>query len=216
MRSETFNRSALTRAVGVPGYLMQLGFGLGLVLLLTSCVSQDSQLADDRSSGSKWHNLALDRLVETRQTLTNRDLPRQWDREMEFFTQLAEKRIVSMADAAEAFILFLGESPWDSPLDNLVTRLVERDVFRTSWTVDDDTPLTKGKAAFMACQASDVRAGLWVNLFGPSERYCYRDALYVEIVQPGSLHRYVTGEEFLDVLSECHLYRDEHRDRSQS
>jgi hypothetical protein len=108
----------------------------------------------------------------------------------------------------KAVTLFIGIPPWEKGIDELAAGLSAREIIEDDWRIDDSEPLTKGKISYMICQALDVRGGIWMTLFGASERYCCREAVYLNLVTPGSLHRYVTGDEMLNVLAQAVLYRE--------
>jgi len=186
------------------------GLCLALIALaLTAgCAGTDpgKELATD-SPG--WKNIDLSGLFGSKTAITDQDLPYPWKKEMEYITALAEKPVASMADAIMLLTLFAGESPWGRGLDELTARLVEKEIFHGGWRVDKTDPLTFGRVSYMICQACEIRGGIWMRLFGPSERYCFKEALYLEIIPAGSTHRYVTGEQLLDILSAAHLHCEE-------
>jgi len=182
------------------------------LLVLAGCAGPEKAPGPVARNGPQWRNLAFDLVYEPKSLENASDTVQDWKREtwrqeMEFFTLLLDKPLASTADAATALTLFLGEPPWDSSARDLAARLVDMEIIAADWTVGEAEPLTKGKISYMICQALEIRGGFWMTLFGPSEKYCCREAVYLDIVSAGSLHRYVTGEELLNILSQAELYR---------
>lgn len=182
-----------------------LCFVLLFVGMVAGCAVTDpsKDLAEETKS---WKNIDLSGLFGSKTAITDKDLPYPWKKEMKYISALAEKPVASMADAIVTLTLFAGESPWGRGLDELAARLVEKEIFHSDWTVDETDPLTFGKISYLICQACEIPGGFWMRIFGPSERYCFKEMLYLEIIPAGSTHRYLTGEQLLDILSAAHLH----------
>jgi len=180
-----------------------LAFGI-----LAGCAGTDpnKELAGETRN---WKNIDLSGLFGSKTAIADHDLPYPWKKEMDYISTLADKPVASMADAIVTLTLFEGESPWGRGLDELATRLVEKEIFHSDWAMDETDPLTFGKVSYMICQACEIPGGFWMRIFGPSERYCFKEALYLEIIPAGSTHRYLTGEQLLDILSAAHLHCEE-------
>ncbi len=180
-------------------------FSILLLGLVAACAGTDpakNLAADDEG----WKNIDFGALFTSKTAITDRDLPYPWKKEMEYIVALADKPVASMADAIVTLTLFKGESPWGRGLDELSARLVKKEIFDVDWVAQEKDPLTFGKISYMICQACEIEGGIWMRFFGPSERYCFKEALYLEIIPAGSIHRYLTGEQLLDILSAAQLY----------
>ena len=153
-----------------------------------------------------WGNL-LSRVEPDRaaaeEISADRDLHDRWEREVEFLAAIQAKARVSLADGIRCVALSMGIPVWNRSTSDLAGILAERGVVRGSWQAGGNVPLTKGKIAYMICQACCLRGGLWMTLFGPSERYCLKEAINRKIITPGSTHRFISGGELLDIISQA-------------
>lgn len=200
-----------------PGFSLLL-FLLGLIV--AGCAGSDEKAEKEKSAYTppRWNNLVHERFYDPEARAAHEEIlaktPRDptllWQEEFTFSRRLQEKSRASMADAVRAAALSMKQPGWaesDEELAELVKELVERSIVKSSWQIDDKTPLTKGKIAYMICQACGLRGGLWMNLFGPSERYCLKEAMYHDIIRTGSLHIFVSGPELLDILAQADCFK---------
>jgi len=166
----------------------------------------------------RWNNLVHERFYDPAARAAHEevvaDTPRDptltWEEELAFFTRLQKKTRASMLDAVRAVALSVdlpGLVEDDEELDDLIADLNDRKILHPACRIDDRTPLTKGRIAYMICQAYGLRGGLWMNLFGPNERYCLKEAMYHDIIRTGSLHKYISGVELLDILAQADCFR---------
>lgn len=175
--------------------------------LLWGCASTEPEPAPEQHQ-PEWQHIDFKAIMRNEVMTTEEKKAISWDKQMDFFADLEDKPIASMADAVTAMMLHRGISPWDRDLEELADQLAAEGIISEDWTVNESEPLTTGKISFMVYQACDMRGGLWLHLFGPTERYCYKEAVYQEVVRPGSLHRYVSGIALLDIVSQCSVYED--------
>ncbi|NIA21400.1 MAG: hypothetical protein GWP05_05405 [Anaerolineaceae bacterium] len=85
--------------------------------------------------------------------------------------------------------------------------LVESHVAREKWGLDAKTPLSKGKLAYMVCQALGIKGGLVMRLFGPSERYCLFECEFLELMTGGATYENVTGGELVSTIDRADQYK---------
>jgi hypothetical protein len=195
------------------GLASNLACTLLVLALLAGCATPHEAPEKKPVTGPQWKNLAFELVYESRSAEESPDTVADWkkatwQKEMEFFDLLLDKPLASTADAVKAVTLFTGEPPWDIDVDELAAKLLKKEIIEDDWIIEEAEPLTKGKISYMICQALDIRGGIWMTIFGPSERYCSREAVYLDLVSAGSLHLHVTGEELLNVLSQAVVYRD--------
>ena len=66
-------------------------------------------------------------------------------------------------------------------------------------------------SARLVCQALGIKGGLSMRMFGPSERYCYKEAVFLKLVPAGNQRRLISGAELLAVFDRCSRYQDEQK-----
>ena len=85
--------------------------------------------------------------------------------------------------------------------------LVGSKIARSGWPTAADAPLTKGRLAYMVCQALGIKGGVTMRLFGPSQRYCLAECQYLELMTGGADYEHVTGGELVSVIDRADQYR---------
>lgn len=129
------------------------------------------------------------------------------DSDAQFFMLLAYKPVASLNDAYQAVAMVVRGDGKVAPADECRKLLVERKIARESWGGDPATPLTKGKLAYMICQALGIKGGLTMRLFGPSERYCFFECQYLELMAGGAAYQHCAGGELVSVIDRADEYK---------
>ena len=129
-----------------------------------------------------------------------------------FYRVLAAKPNAEYEDAVRAFHeLATGRSAGDNAtFASLAGELVSRKIARPEWTSDPKARLTRGRAAYLLCQALHIKGGVTMSVFGPSERYCFRECLYLGVWPGGNQRDLMTGGELMGVLKWAADYQEEH------
>ena len=84
-----------------------------------------------------------------------------------------------------------------------------------SETAAKDTLLDKGTAAYMFCQALGIKGGMWMRLFGQSQRYCLRELVFEGLMQASGIHELVSGAELVDMFTRAVDYLEKTRSLSE-
>jgi len=129
------------------------------------------------------------------------------DTDAEFFMALSYKQVAMMDDGYKAVAL-LSRGQFDLR-DAAAARdyLVGSKIARSGWPTAADAPLTKGRLAYMVCQALGIKGGVTMRLFGPSQRYCLAECQYLELMTGGADYEHVTGGELVSVIDRADQYR---------
>jgi len=129
------------------------------------------------------------------------------DTDAEFFMALSYKQVAMMDDGYKAVAL-LSRGQFDLR-DAAAARdyLVGSKIARSGWPATADAPLTKGRLAYMVCQALGIKGGVTMRLFGPSQRYCLAECQYLELMTGGAEYEHVTGGELVSVIDRADQYR---------
>jgi hypothetical protein len=120
-----------------------------------------------------------------------------------FYRVLAVKPNATFEDAVRAFYeLVTGQAAAeDATFQTLAEALVERKIIRSDWTSDANVKLTRGRAAYMICRVCDIKGGVTMRVFGPSERYCFRECVFLGVWPGGNQRDLMTGGELMGVLA---------------
>jgi len=138
------------------------------------------------------------------------DTPGETD--AEFFMSLSYKKVAMLDDAYRAVaILTRGKDDLKEPA-KCRDFLVERKIARGKWGLAPDTPLTKGKLAYMVCQALGIKGGVTMRLFGPSQRYCLFECEFLELMTGGAPYEHVTGGELVSTIDRA----DQHKQTEEA
>jgi len=127
----------------------------------------------------------------------------------QFFMLLGHKSVATLSDGYQAVAMLVRGEGKLLPPEECRTLLVERDIARKSWGDDMAVPLTKGKLAYMVCQALEIKGGLTMLLFGPSERYCLFECLHLDLMANGARYQHCTGGELVGVIDRSDEYQQE-------
>lgn len=129
----------------------------------------------------------------------------------QFFMLLGRKPVASLNDGYQAVAMLVrGDGELLSP-EACRALLVGRKVARASWGSDPKAALTKGKLAYMVCQALGIKGGLTMRLFGPSERYALFECLHLDLMVGGATYQNCTGGELVGVIDRADRYQREHK-----
>ena len=141
-------------------------------------------------------------------------LPAALDADNAFYRVLAAKPNATFEDAVQAFFELAAErSPRGMDFERQSRTLIDAKVIRDEWTQQPQAKLTRGRAAYMVCQACGIRGGVTMTIFGPSERYAFRECAYLGLWSGGNQNDYMTGGELVGVLKWAADYVDGHGGR---
>lgn len=127
----------------------------------------------------------------------------------QFYMLLAYKDMATLGDAYQAVAMLANADNKLLPAEECRKSLVERKIARQDWGSDLKAPCTKGKLAYMVCQALGIKGGLTMRLFGPSQRYCLFECQYLELMAQGATYQNCTGGELVAVVDRADEYRTE-------
>lgn len=125
----------------------------------------------------------------------------------EYLDQLSSQPTVSEARALEGVLLLLGRQE-KTTFAEAVKALIDQRIVSSAWGFQPDRPITRGKVAYMVCQACDIKGGLTLTLTGPSQRYCLRELQYRGLMTSGIVYGPVTGMEYVAILARADELRE--------
>ena len=124
----------------------------------------------------------------------------------EYLDRLSSETEVTENDALSGMLLLLDGADEAGTFAQRVTALEQRGIVAGSWAHDSQRALTRGRLAYMICQACKIKGGVILRLLGSSQRYCLRELQYMEMMGDGMGWGEVTGMEMVAVLSRADTY----------
>lgn len=123
-----------------------------------------------------------------------------------FLDRVSTGTTVTENDALRGILLLLDGKDASGDFRQRVNALVERNILSRTWDHRASRPITRGKLAYLVCQACKFPGGVILTLTGPSQRYCLRELQYRELMGSGAFYSQVTGMEFVAVLTRADAY----------
>ena len=124
-----------------------------------------------------------------------------------YFDRVSSLPSVSENDALRGMLMLLDGEDSCRTFQERVEALQQRGIVDGGWRFEAGRPLTRGKLAYMVCQASGVPGGVILLVGGPNQRYCLREMQYRGLMSDGDMFNKVTGMEFVAVLTRADTYR---------
>jgi hypothetical protein len=124
------------------------------------------------------------------------------DNELDFWDELATRRVVTNNDALHGLILLAMD---DDPADSYGFRV--NAARQWGWMKANKLPpdknesATVGMIAMAICDILNIEGGLTMSILGASPRYCTRELVFEEILPPRTDRQSMTGLEFIDLVS---------------
>ena len=186
--------------------MKRLPFLFLVLILLPSFLMAKTAEDDRRIEEEKRENL---RPTETEIFQEEQPSPEPTESiEIDYFKELLSKRVALNSDACKVLVILMGVEEYTKELDSQITFLRERGIIpeRIATGFDSSQPLRKGLAAYMFCQALDIRGGIWMRLFGVNQRYAFRELVFEGIMSPGDVNDIMSGDELILTLTEAVEY----------
>jgi len=124
----------------------------------------------------------------------------------EYLDRMSRQTTVTENDALVGMLLLLDGKDEAGTFAGRIEPLKRRRVVAESWSHDAARALTRGRLAYMVCQACKIKGGIVLHVFGPSRRYCLRELQYMEMMDTGTQRGEVSGMELVAVLARADVY----------
>ncbi len=121
-------------------------------------------------------------------------LPEGTSPELRFLNELYSRHVAHVADVERVLSLLTGRNKQEE-------------------IVETREPLRKGAAALMFCRKLGIRGGVWMRVFGASERYALRELVHEGIMAAEGVEELVTGQELVDMFVRAVDYMEKQRGR---
>ena len=187
-----------------------------ILLFFSSPLVRGQSVQDSRRTEEEKRDSLAPTEVQIR-PLEQEAPPRQESPELNFLNDLYYKKNAQFSDALKvATILLRMYDPQRDFAFDLATLREKGIISRAiSETTAKDTLLDKGTAAYMFCQALGIKGGMWMRLFGQSQRYCLRELVFEGLMQASGIHELVSGAELVDMFTRAVDYLEKTRSLSE-
>jgi hypothetical protein len=130
-----------------------------------------------------------------------------------YFEELLIKKAALNKDACKIIIILLGVEGIYTGIESQIDFLEEAGIIspKEMAAFNPEKPLSKGTAACMFCRALKIRGGLWLMLFGATERYALRELVYEDIMLQGNVDEIISGKELILILTKAAEYAAENK-----
>lgn len=129
-----------------------------------------------------------------------------------YFISLLPKRVTFRYDAAKAIVILMGVDEEYIDLSAQVSYLQSNQLLprRFQRAFDPMEPLRKGVLAHALYRALQMRGGIALHLFGPTERHALKELIFRGVMSPGHTNDLVSGQELVQVMSQAADYKVRH------
>ena len=137
--------------------------------------------------------------------------------EVSFFRVLAAKPNATMEDVIKAaYMLNVGESASEKmTFPKTCDIMIQKKFIKKSHAKDPDKLANRGHVAYMVCKALGIRGGLTTRIFGISERYGFRECVYLGLMPEGSQWDKVSGSELVGIMAHAADYQEKRRPKER-
>jgi hypothetical protein len=150
---------------------------LALLLLLAGCTIQRTLLDDS----------AADTLGTAEQ-------------ELDFWDELATRRVVTNNDALHGLLLLEGAADVTEGYAGRLELAHQRGWLSAGAAPPANESATVGLVSTAVCDILDIEGGLLMRLVGGTPRYCTREVVYLGIVPDRTENQSLSGLEFVDLV----------------
>ena len=125
-----------------------------------------------------------------------------------YFKELLSRRVTFGYDACRVLVVLLGVEQQYRDIDSQISFLKQRNIIpeNIAKEFNPNEPLCKGLAAYMFCQALEIKGGIWMRIFGVTQRYALKELVYEGIILPGTVNDIVSGKELILMLTNSAEY----------
>jgi len=128
------------------------------------------------------------------------DIHGDYESELDFWDNLATRRVVTNDDALYGLLLVGGAEPTGGYEARLAAARERGWIPERAGALKDESA-TVGMVSVAVCDILDVQGGITMRLLGRSPRYCTREVVYLELMPLRSEYQSLSGLEFIDLVS---------------
>lgn len=124
-----------------------------------------------------------------------------------FLDRVSSQDRVSENDAMRGILMVLEGRDTAQTFGQRVQALRDKGILPAGADLEAGRAVTRGRLAYMICQACKIRGGIMLRVAGPSQRYCLRELQDRNMMREGFAQTPVNGMEFVEALTRAEAYR---------
>lgn len=125
-----------------------------------------------------------------------------------FLDRLSNQTSVDEDDAFRGMLYLVDGKDDAKDFSQRVEILRDNGILPSEWDCVADRKITRGRLAYMIYQTAEFKGGVVLSMTGPNQRYCLRELQYKNVIGPGAVYGYVTGMEFIAIISRANVYKN--------
>ena len=180
-----------------------------LLILPPLLASAQNPLDKRRIEQEKRDNLRLNEIKISEETSNFYSQP--GISKQAYFNKLLSKKNATLFDAYTMLVILLGREDRYSDFETKQEFLRQNHILPKlkKLSKNPHQPLEKGVAAYMFCRVLKIKGGLWLRLFGITQRYALRELVFQNIMFPGNTRNIVSGKELVFIVTQAAIYLTE-------
>lgn len=127
--------------------------------------------------------------------------------QMEFWHQLADKRMTSNDDAFRGLLLYMDGKDEARSYDDRVANLRSRQMLPKGFDEPADLAVSRGTLAVAITRLISLKGGVTMRLLGPSPRYAVRELMFVGVYPTSSPNQTFSGAEYVGIIGRVEDYQ---------
>lgn len=129
------------------------------------------------------------------------------DSQLNFWHELANRRLTSNDDAFHAVLLWADGRDDANSYAQRVTILKSRGLLYPQFSHTADDAIRRGDLAVIIVKLLNIKGGWMMHVFGPVPRYAVRELIYLDVYPPSSPQQTFSGTEFVGVMGKLDDYQ---------
>jgi hypothetical protein len=127
--------------------------------------------------------------------------------QLDFWHELAERKLTSNDDAFHGLLLYLDNTDPATSYSQRVATLSARGLLPPHFSEPADLAIERGTLAYAIVKTLRLRGGWVMHVFGNSPRYAVKELVYDDIFPPSSPQQTFSGSEFVGVIGMLEDYQ---------
>ena len=127
----------------------------------------------------------------------------------EFERDLMKKESATLRDAVAMISWIAHEGLEPISAEKAVEEAFAKGTLPESWREELGEGVNYGQVAYLICASQKISGGLSMRIFGYTKRYCYRECVYLELMDPKGAHTRLRGVELIDVANRLEAWIEE-------
>jgi hypothetical protein len=129
------------------------------------------------------------------------------DDQMEFWHQLADKRMTSNDDAFRGLLLYMDGKDQAKSYEDRIANLRSRKMLPKGFDEPADLAVSRGTLAVAISRLISLKGGVTMRLLGPSPRYAVRELMFVGVYPTSSPNQTFSGAEYVGIIGRVEDYQ---------